>query len=290
MLVRKILETTLTAGNTSVTFTDSDIPNSLIRTYCSDSDLYPISVSLTGTTVTITYEAQSTNKGVALEIVKQGLEIVDNVTSSDTDKALSAKQGKVLKDAIDALGVPALTDLSDINFTSLTNGDMIVYDGTEQEFINQAQPSIPADIDDLDDVVITGVTNGQILKYVSGNWVNSDVTGGVNYNENEVDTGIYWVNGSKVYQKTIDFGALPNNTTKNVAHNISNLGYIIEMKGTAHSTGSGYTIPLEDLDADAGFNGNVRLYANDTYVTIKTKSNQSSYDETYVTLLYTKTS
>lgn len=180
MLVRKILETTLTAGATSVTFTDSDIPNSLIRTYCTDSDLYPVSVSMTGTTITITYEAQSTNKGIALEIVKSGLQVIDNLTSEDAENALSAKQGKVLKDAIDGMTAPALTELSDISFTDLTDGDMIVYDGTDQVFVNQAQPSIPSDITDLDDVSISSIANGQVLTWDNSiqKFINADPAGG----------------------------------------------------------------------------------------------------------------
>ena len=87
MVVRKILETTLTAGNTTVTFNDADIPNSLIRTYCTDDALYPISLSLTGTVLTITYEAQPSNIGVALEIVKEGLEVIDSLTSTDANNA-----------------------------------------------------------------------------------------------------------------------------------------------------------------------------------------------------------
>lgn len=144
MLVRKILETTLAAGSTSVSFTDSDILNSLIRVYSTDPDLMPVEQSLTGTTLTITYEAQSSAKGIAVEMVKQGLEIVDNLTSSDTDKALSAKQGKVLKDAID---------------------DIVI-------------PTVPESITDLDDVIFTDPTNGQVLKYQNGIIVNGDESGG----------------------------------------------------------------------------------------------------------------
>lgn len=211
MVVRKILETTLTAGSTTVTFTDSDIPNSLIRTYCTDSDLYPVSLSLSSTTLTITYEAQSTNKGIALEIVKEGLEVIDNLTSTDTNNALSAKQGKVLKDTIDSMSAPALTELSDVNFVSLADGDMIVYDSVSEKFVNQSQPSIPSSITDLDDVNITSIQNGQILIYnsLTEKFENGDesATGGVSYSTSEQDTGLKWVDNRTIYQKTFDLGS-----------------------------------------------------------------------------------
>ena len=76
-LVRKILETTLTAGSTSVTFTDTDIPNSLLRVYSSQANLFPLSQTLSGNVLNVNYKAQSSNVGIALEIVKQGLDIVD---------------------------------------------------------------------------------------------------------------------------------------------------------------------------------------------------------------------
>lgn len=101
MVIRKILETTLPAGSTSVSFTDADIPNSLIRTYTTDAELYPQEIVLSGTTLTIKYEAQSYTLGVALELVKAGLDIIDDLTSDDAASALSAKQGKALKDALD---------------------------------------------------------------------------------------------------------------------------------------------------------------------------------------------
>ena len=121
MTVTKILEQTLSAGSTSVSFTDADIPNSLIRVFSSNSDLIPVSRILSGNTLTVTYEAQSNAIDVAVEIVKAGLDIVDNVTSTDTDKALSAKQGKVLKDAIDALP-PVLDEADEISYDNTDTG------------------------------------------------------------------------------------------------------------------------------------------------------------------------
>lgn len=142
-LVRKILETTLTAGNTSVTFTDTDIPNSLLRVYSSQASLFPISQTLSGNVLTVTYKAQANNVGIALEIVKQGLDIVDNVTSTDTDKALSANQGYVLKGLIDDIVIPTvpenITDLDDVNVTDIANGQVLAWNSTSEKFENVNQ-------------------------------------------------------------------------------------------------------------------------------------------------------
>lgn len=145
MLVNKILEATLTAGQTTVTFTDTDIPNSIISTNCSDPDVFPVSSSLSGNTVTLTYEKQSSDIYVALYLVKQGLDVVDNVTTDDATKALSAKQGKLLKDAIDAIVIPASYPASDITYDNTTSG------------------MTATDVQDAIDEVFTSVSDGKEL-------------------------------------------------------------------------------------------------------------------------------
>lgn len=139
--VTKILETTLAAGATAAIFNDADIPNSLIRIFATNSNIYPQSISLTGTTLTVTYEEQDASMGVAIELTKQGLDIIDNLTSSDDAAALSAKQGKALKDAIDALPTPPedITDLSDVLITDIEDGQVLAWDDSEQKFVNVDQ-------------------------------------------------------------------------------------------------------------------------------------------------------
>lgn len=144
MVVRKILEQTLSAGSSSVIFTDADIPNSLIRVFSSNADIIPISRTLSGTSLTVTYEPQTSNLDVAVEIVKAGLDIVDNLTSTDADKALSAKQGKVLKDGLDTLSnsvndldIPDnITDLDDVEVTSIQDNQVLAWDSVAEKFKN----------------------------------------------------------------------------------------------------------------------------------------------------------
>lgn len=143
MVVRKILEATLVAGSTSVTFTDTDIPNSLLRVYCSKSALFPISQTLSGNSVTVTYKPQDSNIGVALEIVKSGLDIVDDLVTDDSTKALSANQGYVLKGLIDDIVIPTvpenITDLDDVSVSSIQNGQVLAWNSTSEKFENVNQ-------------------------------------------------------------------------------------------------------------------------------------------------------
>lgn len=168
-LVRKILEATIPSGGSSATFTDSDIPNSLIRVYSTNSNIYPQNISLAGNTLTVTYEAVTSALGVAVELVKQGLEIDDNLTSDNTDHALSAKQGKVLKGLIDA--IPAgITELDDVDITDLEDGQILAWDADAEKFVNVDQ---------------SGSDEGDI------------------YSTSETIVG-KWIDGSNVYRKVID--------------------------------------------------------------------------------------
>ena len=124
-LISKILEGTLASGSTSISFTDADIPNSFIRIGSTDPDLMPVTMSLSGTTLTISYEAQSSAKGIVVNLVKAGVSVIDALTSTDANNALSANQGKVLKDALDALSAPTAAEVSyDNTVTGMTADDV----------------------------------------------------------------------------------------------------------------------------------------------------------------------
>ena len=188
MTVTKILEQTLSAGSTSVSFTDADIPNSLIRVYSSNSDLIPVSRTLNGNTLTVTYEAQASAIDVAVEIVKAGLDIVDNLTSTDADKALSAKQGKSLKDDLDTLSgnVDTLSD----NLVTLTG--------------RVDNLDIPDSITDLDDVTVTNIQPGQVIAWDGTKFVNVDQSGGSDQSYSTVEKVIgRWINNKPLYQLSI---------------------------------------------------------------------------------------
>ena len=46
------------------------------------------------------------------------------------------------------------------------------------------------------------------------------------FSTEEVKTNEIWTDGKPIYRKVIDFGTLPNNNLKSVAHNISNVDKI----------------------------------------------------------------
>lgn len=90
-----------------------------------------------------------------------------------------------------------------------------------------------------------------------------------------------WIDGKPIYQKTIDFGALPNNTTKSVTHGISNLDFIVELCGSAKRPSDNTYIKLPDSPGQD-------LYVQGANLVVGTNSNKSGYTSTYITIQYTK--
>ena len=105
------------------------------------------------------------------------------------------------------------------------------------------------------------------------------------YSKSEIRIGT-WINNKPLYRKVVDFGALPNAASKNVAHNISNLGIVTRLSGMA--TNGTYHFPMPLVATDA-LTSQIQLYINGANITIRTGSNRSSFNG-YVIIEYTKTS
>ena len=103
------------------------------------------------------------------------------------------------------------------------------------------------------------------------------------YSTNELEIG-KWIDGKPLYRKVISFGALPNNTTKSMAHNISNLKRVVKLEGFAGSSQNlgGITLPHATSTP-------VALFADNTNVNVKTNNDATAYTEAYIYIYYTKT-
>ena len=107
------------------------------------------------------------------------------------------------------------------------------------------------------------------------------------YSTDEVVTDKVWM-GKPVYRKVVDCGALPDTTGKLVAHNISNISFITNIKGIGKQTNGDYLI-LPYLFYQNNSNISISIYANNTNIGIQTYSDRTDVTETYVILEYTKT-
>lgn len=150
-----------------------------------------------------------------------------------------------------------------------------------------------ADMNEIKDVVNTNDTNvGDINNLTTTN--KSSVVSAINeinaraeeYSTTETATNAKWINGKTIYRKVIDFGSLPNATTKSVGHDISNLETMITLRGIAYSSNESLPIPFSHVSSMAA---QVQIYVSGSNIIIATGSDRSS-QSAYVILEYTKIS
>lgn len=109
------------------------------------------------------------------------------------------------------------------------------------------------------------------------------------FSTSEINTGTTWIDGSTIYKKTVNTGAL-NSTDKVTNHGISGIKQVIKMEGfaigTSPSAGTIY-VSLPRAHKDNEHDGiSFEAFGNNVKVAVGT--NNVFYDS-YVTIYYTKT-
>ena len=96
-----------------------------------------------------------------------------------------------------------------------------------------------------------------------------------------------WIDGKPLYQKTVDCGALPNATSINKAHNISNIDKIINTYGIGINN-VGISIIVGGCSTNTNHTGDIGLAVTRSNISLLTYMDRSNYNA-YITLQYTKT-
>lgn len=287
----EISEHTLSPGITDIVMTSTGgFENALVATYTVPYGIYPSDMYIDNNALHIKYEAQTETIYVAVLLIRNDLQIINHLESDLEGAALSAKQGKVLKGLIDAMGSPALSALSDVDLDTLTANDILIYDSVSEKWINTALPSIPSDINDLQDVSITTPVNGQILKYDNGEWINSNESGGViNYSLTEQDTGKTWIDGKKIYQKTLKYTKtnIQGNINFDITSDLPNIENVVNYESRID-----YVILNQSTESSYYSDDLVRLAKTGSSYTIFLTIGQATFStaDIYMTVWYTKTS
>ena len=133
---------------------------------------------------------------------------------------------------------------------------------------------------DLPDV--SAADNGKILGVVNGAWNKMDApSGAIDYSTTEQYTGLKWIDGKSIYKKTFNVGQLTNGT-KQIAHDITNLEFVVFSEGFCNN--GSYTLPIPYVTTD--IQSVIGLATNGTNIEI-TSSGRTDYSA-YVTIYYTK--
>lgn len=111
---------------------------------------------------------------------------------------------------------------------------------------------------------------------------------GTKYSTSETFTGNYWIDGKPIYKKVVDCGALPNTTTKNVPHGVTNISLVLTATAMTYSTNTAYPFaPLPSINP-ATLTSSVALYVDRSNIRLVTNANLSMYDKTFAIIEYTK--
>lgn len=106
-----------------------------------------------------------------------------------------------------------------------------------------------------------------------------------NYSTSEQDTKLTWINGAKIYKKTIVSTNLVAGEN-NINHGISSLGLVLKYDGLM-DIGNGTTLPIPTMASVT--NNSVSVWIVNSTV-IRIFSSLSFTGTVYITLYYTKTS
>lgn len=198
-------------------------------------------------------------------------DIAQNFTQTSAHMVLGAAAGKTLND----------------NLTTLTSnvGDITTLHTTDKSStvaaINELSQNVPT-------ITMTTTDPGEGSALAADHYVG--VYGGdpiiMDYSLNEINTGAKWIDGSAIYKKTVNFGALPNATNKTVAHQISNVSRFIKIEQSITNSGGTGALVLSSGQAS---NNDFNFYVTDTNISITTSGDRSTCNA-YVTLYYTKSS
>jgi hypothetical protein len=109
--------------------------------------------------------------------------------------------------------------------------------------------------------------------------------GGINYTLTEQDTGLTWIDGKPIFQKTVDLGQFPNAVVKSVAHGITTIETLVDMKTIATTAGD-FDTPVHFVQT-GGLDG-ISISRNGANIDIQPGTVDRNSLSGFSTLLYTK--
>lgn len=230
-------------------------------------------------TASTTYYVAATSGGALLDDVT----ITTKATGYNDPRTATQEQWEDL-----ATKVKAKADASSIptvNNSTIT----VTNNGLDKGTFTTNQATAGTVALDYPTITMTTTDPGEGAALAANNYV--AVYGGdpiiLDYSTSEINTGAKWIDGSAIYKKTVNFGALPNNTTKTVAHGISGLAKVIKMEGYTKNSNNVFQM-LPYVPTNSAYLTNV--HTDLTNIEMQSIGDLSGYTECYVTLYYTKSS
>jgi len=176
--------------------------------------------------------------------------------------------------------IPVVPTVNDATLTIQKNGTNVATftaNSATNTTANIVTPSITMTTTDPGEGA--ALADGDLIGVYGGNPIIED------FSTEEINTGVKWVDGKDIYKKTVNCGALPNATTKQVPHGITDIDTIIRFHGGAR-TAAGTFMPFNIARPD-GLTLMIGADVTTSNIQIFTGSDRSSMTGE-ATIYYTK--
>lgn len=204
---------------------------------------------------------------------------------------MSVGMGHIASYAGETIGEPWLSDRDQyVAGTTPSTGAEVVYT-LATPLVVQLTPEQIRTLEDTNNIS-TNMTS-MSLEYITQDYQPLvkliEQSAGHHYSTQERVVGTWF--GKPLYEKVVDFGALPNATAKDLNHNISDIDTVFITGGYAKNTTSGF---VQQLNVPVPSNNQTDMQSQwyfgvtATYIRCFTLTDRTSYDECKVILQYTK--
>ena len=186
--------------------------------------------------------------------------------------------------------IPSTSDCyktGDTAFTAIDDADYVpVYDSSASTKKKSLWSNIKSVLKTYFDGYYQKIlTAGNNIAISNANVISTTTSLSLNYSTSEQAIG-KWIDGKTLYQKTINFGTLPNNTTKSVDVGVSSTINIFYLNAVAVNSNNS-VININDFSADFSKIRRIYYNGNNKKIEITTKQDDSALT-CYITIQYTK--
>ena len=197
-------------------------------------------------------------------------------------------------------GASAMSDLTDVNITSPSEGETLVYDSTSEQWVNGQGGGKQQEVTQAQyDALVSAGTVDPTVEYFISDGIPSSVEYSHNYSTTEHIVGT-WIDGKTLYERTLYW----DNTTHTfvtganaLAHDIQNMDYRQLVSGTfsyvyttSGTTRFYYPLPYSN-DTPTGGAANLVKSLGNNAIGIFVGNDYNSYKTTikvWITIQYTK--
>lgn len=233
-----------------------------------------------------------------LENYVYNLDLQDEVNNKLDEMAEDGTLADIIAQYINLQSVLAFNTVTDLKVaTNVLNGSIVrtlgyttYNDGNGSYY--KIRTITSSDV--VDEINIIALNEPTLIAEKITHWTDNEITSFFNsyeslitYSQTEQAIGL-WDDQHVIYRKIIHFGALPDNSSIQIPHGITNLMNVIRISGEA-SDGAN-RIPLPYVSVGDITTDRVSIFVDNTYVELFTFNDKTAYTNNFIILEYTKTS